>query len=132
MLGYSDTYVVGLGEANEFLNGERVVRVLVGMLLQRQLSVLLLDVSDGGLVGDFKNLEGVEGLQVLDLADNLGVEVPDVPEEGGYHEAEVERTLEGARVNLALLEGDHGRASTALALRCVIFNVDVSPNHSLE
>ena len=63
------------------MDGERVVRVLVRMLLQRKLSILLLDVSNGGLVGDVQDLERVESLQVLNLTHDLGVEEPYVPEE---------------------------------------------------
>ena len=74
------------------------------MLFERQLSVLLLDVSSSGIIRNLQNLEWVRGLKRLNLTNEVGIEIPEVPEECGNNESEVEGTLEGLGMCLFFLD----------------------------
>ena len=98
------TYVVGLGEANELLDGERVVWVAIGMLFKRHLSVLLLNVTGSGVRSNIENSKWIKGLKCLNLRNNGCIDVPDVPKEGSCDDAEVEAALEGLRASFFLFQ----------------------------
>jgi len=59
------TYVVGLGESDELLDGKRVAWVLIRMHPEGLLAILFLDVSNSCIVGHSDNVKGVERLEGL-------------------------------------------------------------------
>ena len=127
-MGVNFTYVVGLGEADELLDGERVVWVAIGMLLQGHLSVLLLDVAGSGVRRNVKNSERIKGLQRLNLRNNRCVDVPDVPKEGSCDNAEVEAAFESLRASFSLFESQKCGIACSHWRTRKVFNVGFSPN----
>jgi len=77
-------------------------------------------------------LEWVESLEGFHSADQVGVEVPQVPEESGDHESEVEGAAESFGVGLLLLDRNHAQATRALACRLERFDMDVAEDERLE
>ena len=109
------------------MDGERVVGVPIGMLLERHLSVLLLDVTGSRVRRNVQNRERVESLKRLNLRNDASVDVPDVPEEGGANQLNVEGGSEGVLTGLSAFEideGDHARAR----VRRVLLDVGFAPN----
>ena len=57
--------IVCLCKSDKFLDSKWIVRILIGMHFERHLSVLLLDVSDGGIGRHLEDHEGIEGLKLF-------------------------------------------------------------------
>ena len=59
------TYVVGLGESDELLDGKRVAWVLIRMHIEGLFAILFLDVFNSGIVVDSNDFKGVKTLEGL-------------------------------------------------------------------
>ena len=101
------------------------------MHFERHLSVLLLDVSDGGIGRHLEDHEGIEGLKLFHWVDHFSVEVPQVPEEGAHHQSEIECSLEDLTTSFLLFQSDERGASGARTLRFEVFDLDIAPDHRL-
>jgi hypothetical protein len=102
------------------------------MLFERQLSVLLLDVSSSGIIRNLQNLEWVKGLKRLNLTNEVGIEIPEVPEECGNNESEIEGTLEGLGMCLFFLDGNHGETARTLTGGGETLDFNLAPDKGAE
>ena len=98
------TYTISFGKFDEFLDCKWIIRVLVWMHFERQSTVCLFNISDLCVIGDSKDLEWVEGLNVFHWLNGVEVEVPDIPEEGGNNTFVNEAFLEDGRAEFSLLD----------------------------
>ena len=78
------TYGVSFGDLDEFCDCKRVIRILIGMLLETQFSVSLLNSGRISTRLQSQDLVGIKRLKRLDVADFHCCHVPEVPEEGDH------------------------------------------------
>ena len=102
------------------------------MHLEGKSSVLLLDVSKAGIIVHSKHLKRIKTLQVLDLAHDVCILVPQVPEKGGNDDSEIEGALEDAAIRLLLLDCDLCLAMGALALSWKRLYFEIAPDDGFD
>jgi len=132
VLEVMETYVVCFGQLDEFLDSERVVWILVGVLQKRHLAELLFDVVDSRVGWQVQDCEWVEALEGLHRRNLQEIQVPDIPEEGADEATEDDCSGESIGGYLPFLHVDQGNAVGALAVRLELLKVLVAEDETFE